>query len=110
MPPLPCSPYAATKLAASTPCELVSQCRPDTAVLRYFNIFGPARTKSYAAGIAAFAKVFTPPPRHDLGDGGQSRDFTYVDNVSIANLCRKPMPNRSKAKYQSRRRRPHRSE
>jgi nucleoside-diphosphate-sugar epimerase len=61
----------------------------DTVSLRYFNIFGPrqAADSAYAAVIAAFAKAMMAGKRPTIyGDGEQSRDFTYVDNVVHANL------------------------
>ena len=63
--------------------------RLDTACLRYFNIFGPRQSpdNAYAAVIAAFAKALVNGRRPVIfGDGTQSRDFTYVDNVVHANL------------------------
>ena len=61
----------------------------DTASLRYFNIFGPRQNanSAYAAVIAAFAASLLAKNRPTIyGDGEQSRDFTYVDNVVHANL------------------------
>jgi len=90
MPPLPKSPYAANKLA----CEHLMRAYAasyglDTAVLRYFNIFGSRQNanSAYAAVIAAFAKALYAD-QHPVvfGDGLQSRDFTYVDNAVHANL------------------------
>jgi UDP-glucose 4-epimerase len=90
MPPLPRSPYAATKLAGEHAMRSwYHSYGLDTAVLRYFNIFGPRQSpnSAYAAVIAAFAKAFhNRQPATIFGDGGQSRDFTYVDNVVHANL------------------------
>jgi nucleoside-diphosphate-sugar epimerase len=57
--------------------------------LRYFNIFGPRQNpdNAYAAVIAAFAKALLKGQHPQIyGDGEQSRDFTYVDNVVLANL------------------------
>ena len=65
----------------------------DTAVLRYFNIFGPRQNpqSAYAAVIAAFAKAMYGGQSGGqsgviYGDGLQSRDFAYVANVVHANL------------------------
>ena len=61
----------------------------DAVSLRYFNIFGPRQNanSAYAAVIAAFAKaVLAGQPPVIFGDGEQSRDFTYVDNVVDATL------------------------
>ena len=90
MPPLPRSPYAATKLAGEDAMRSwYHSYGLDTAALRYFNIFGPRQNpnSAYAAVIAAFAKAFDKrQPATIFGDGGQTRDFTYVANVVHANL------------------------
>jgi nucleoside-diphosphate-sugar epimerase len=90
MPPLPRSPYAAAKLAGEHALRSwYHSYGLDSAVLRYFNIFGPRQNpnSAYAAVIAAFAKAFHKhQPAMIFGDGVQSRDFTYVDNVVHANL------------------------
>jgi UDP-glucose 4-epimerase len=57
--------------------------------LRYFNVFGPLQdpTSQYAAAIPAFVTaILRNQPPTIYGDGEQSRDFTYVDNVVQANL------------------------
>jgi nucleoside-diphosphate-sugar epimerase len=90
MPVNPRSPYAANKVA----CEALlsayaASYEIDTVNLRYFNIFGPRQSpdNAYAAVIAAFAKAIIKGQRPIIyGDGEQSRDFTYVDNVVLANL------------------------
>lgn len=88
--PDPLSPYAASKLSAEHALRAAAQCYPlDTVALRYFNIFGPRQDPSsaYAAVIAAFAKALaTGEQARIYGDGEQTRDFTYVDNVVHANL------------------------
>ena len=90
MPPLPRSPYAATKLAGEHSMRAWSHSYGlDTAVLRYFNIFGPRQNanSAYAAVIAAFAKALQRgEPGVIYGDGTQSRDFTHVANAVHANL------------------------
>jgi UDP-glucose 4-epimerase len=90
MPPLPQSPYAATKLAGEALLRAYSgSLGVDTASLRYFNVFGPRQNanSAYAAVIAAFAKAVIAGKNPIIhGDGEQSRDFTYVDNVVQANL------------------------
>ena len=90
MPERPRSPYAVAKLAG----EHYARAFPalfglETVVLRYFNVFGPRQdpTSPYSAVIAVFiaaAREGRAPTIH--GDGGQTRDFTYVDNVVEANL------------------------
>jgi nucleoside-diphosphate-sugar epimerase len=90
MPPMPKSPYAATKVAGEALLRAYSGSYGlDTAPLRYFNIFGPRQNanSAYAAVIAAFAKAVLAGKRPVIyGDGEQSRDFTYIDNVVHANL------------------------
>ena len=90
MPPLPRSPYAATKLAGEHLLSAYSASYGlDTASLRYFNIFGPRQNanSAYAAVIAAFAKALIQGQRPIIyGDGEQSRDFTFVHNAVHANL------------------------
>jgi nucleoside-diphosphate-sugar epimerase len=90
MPPRPLSPYAATKLAGEALLAAYAASYPvDTVSLRYFNIFGPRQNpdSAYAAVIAAFAKAMLAGRRPIIyGDGEQTRDFTYVDNVVLANL------------------------
>ena len=90
MPALPRSPYAATKVAGEAMSAAYGAGMGlDTVSLRYFNIFGPrqATDSAYAAVIAGFAKAMLGGKRPTIyGDGEQSRDFTYVDNVVHANL------------------------
>ncbi len=84
------SPYAANKIADEAMMSAyASSYGLDTASLRYFNIFGPRQSanNAYAAVIAAFAKALLAGERPVIyGDGEQSRDFTYIDNVVHANL------------------------
>ena len=90
MPPIPLSPYAASKVAGEALMRAWANCYAiDTVSLRYFNIFGPRQSadSAYAAVIAAFAKAILAGKRPTIfGDGEQSRDFTYVDNAVHANL------------------------
>jgi UDP-glucose 4-epimerase len=90
MPASPLSPYAANKVAGEALFAAYAHSFPiDTVSLRYFNIFGPRQSadNAYAAVIAAFAKAMIAGKRPNIyGDGEQSRDFTYVDNVVHANL------------------------
>ena len=90
MPPAPLSPYAANKVADEAMMAAYAHSYGlDTVCLRYFNIFGPRQSpdNAYAAVIAAFAKALVAGRRPVIfGDGQQSRDFTYVDNVVRANL------------------------
>jgi len=90
MPAMPLSPYAVSKLAGEFAMQTWSPSFGlDTAVLRYFNIFGPRQNpdSAYAAVIAAFAKAMHGGKSGVIyGDGLQSRDFTFVANVVHANL------------------------
>ena len=87
---LPKSPYAATKVAGEALCRAyAASLGLDTAPLRYFNVFGPRQNanSAYAAVIAAFAAALRAGKAPTIyGDGTQSRDFTFVDNVVHANL------------------------
>jgi nucleoside-diphosphate-sugar epimerase len=90
MPPQPLSPYAVGKLAGEYYCSVFCQVFGlETISLRYFNVFGPYQdpTSQYAAAIPAFVTaILRDEPPTVFGDGEQSRDFTYVDNVVEANL------------------------
>jgi nucleoside-diphosphate-sugar epimerase len=86
----PLSPYAVAKLVGEYYCSVFSRVFGlETVSLRYFNVFGPQQdpTSQYAAAIPAFVTaVLNDKPPTIFGDGEQSRDFTYVDNVVDANL------------------------
>ncbi|UCG57665.1 MAG: SDR family oxidoreductase [Phycisphaerales bacterium] len=86
----PLSPYAAAKLAGEHYCAAFSEVFGlETVSLRYFNVFGPHQdpTSQYAAAIPAFVTaILKDQPPTIYGDGEQSRDFTYIDNVVEANL------------------------
>ncbi|MBU4457640.1 MAG: SDR family oxidoreductase [Candidatus Omnitrophica bacterium] len=88
--PLLISPYALTKLAGEYYCRIFSQIYGlETASLRYFNVFGPRQSleNEYAVVIPKFITCMLKdeePPIH--GDGKQTRDFTYVENVVHANI------------------------
>ena len=88
--PLPRSPYAAAKLSGEQFVLAFARAGMIEGVaLRYFNVFGPRQspTSAYAAVIPAFlASARDGHPATVHGDGGQTRDFTYVDNVVAANL------------------------
>jgi nucleoside-diphosphate-sugar epimerase len=88
--PLAMSPYALTKLAGEYYCRVFStNFGLETVCLRYFNVFGPkqALDDEYAVVIPKFIDCIIknePPPI--FGDGGQSRDFTYIENIVSANF------------------------
>jgi len=88
--PDPISPYAVAKLAAERFCTSFSRVYAMEIVsLRYFNVFGPRQDplSQYAAVVPRFIRaVDEGRPVTVYGDGEQSRDFTYVDNVVAANL------------------------
>ena len=88
--PDPISPYAVAKLAAERFCTSFSRVYAMEIVsLRYFNVFGPRQdpTSQYAAVVPRFIRAIAAgEPVTVYGDGEQSRDFTYVDNVVAANL------------------------
>lgn len=89
-PPAPVSPYAVSKLAGEHYSTVWSRLYGvETVGLRYFNVFGPRQdpTSQYAAVIPSFIlRALRGEPLEVHGDGLQSRDFTYVDNVVEANL------------------------
>ena len=90
MPVQPKSPYAVAKLAGEHYVSAFAGCYGmQTLSIRYFNVFGPRQDPDspYAAVIPIFADALLAgkaPTIH--GDGEQSRDFTYIDNVVSANL------------------------
>jgi len=90
MSPAPLSPYAVGKLVGEYYCSVFHEVFGlETISLRYFNVFGPYQdpTSQYAAAIPAFVTaILKDEPPTIYGDGEQSRDFTYVDNVVDANL------------------------
>jgi nucleoside-diphosphate-sugar epimerase len=91
MPTLPKSPYAVSKLSGEQYVSVFAQVYGmQTLSIRYFNVFGPRQDPDspYAAVIPLFIDALLDgraPTIH--GDGEQSRDFTYVDNVVAANLA-----------------------
>jgi nucleoside-diphosphate-sugar epimerase len=90
MPALPVSPYAVAKLACEGYCRSFGEVYGlETVALRYFNVFGPRQDprSQYAAVVPNFiAALLTHQRPMIFGDGAQSRDFTYVENVIDANL------------------------
>ena len=89
MRPLPISPYAASKVACECYLQAYAACYGmETLSLRYFNVFGPYQDPEgpYAAVIPAFvARLLRKQKPVVFGDGEQSRDFCYIDNVCEAN-------------------------
>jgi UDP-glucose 4-epimerase len=94
--PNPRSPYAASKLAAEFYVHTLGALHGvETVVLRYFNIFGPGQdpNSEYSAVVPLWATAALRGESPVVnGDGTQSRDFTYVDNVLSANLLAAEAP------------------
>jgi len=96
LPTAPISPYAVSKLAAENYCQTFARLYGvETVSLRYFNVFGPRQNpeSKYSAVIPRFlAQALAGEPLEVHGDGEQSRDFTYIDNVVQANLLAMERP------------------
>ena len=96
LPTAPISPYAVSKLAAEHYCQTFARLYGlETVSLRYFNVFGPRQNpeSKYSAVIPRFlAQALAGEPLEVHGDGEQSRDFTYIDNVVDANLAAASAP------------------
>ena len=94
--PDPISPYAVAKLAAERFCTSFTRVYGMEIVsLRYFNVFGPRQDPSsqYAAVVPRFIRAIADGEQVTIyGDGEQSRDFTFVDNVVAANLLAADAP------------------
>jgi UDP-glucose 4-epimerase len=90
LPANPISPYAVAKLAAEHYCRTFARLYGlETVSLRYFNVFGPRQDpdSKYSAVIPRFLEQgLLREPLEVHGDGLQSRDFTYIDNVVLGNL------------------------
>lgn len=88
--PNPLSPYAVSKLVGEYYCQVFTRVYGlETVCLRYFNVFGPRQNpdSQYAAVIPKFiTAALKGEPLTVFGDGEQSRDFTYIENVVQANL------------------------
>lgn len=86
----PASPYALSKYAGEKYCQLFYQIYGlETVCLRYFNVFGPGQdpTSQYAAVVPKFIYQLKSGNSVTVyGDGSQTRDFTFVENVVEANL------------------------
>jgi UDP-glucose-4-epimerase GalE len=88
-PPRPISPYAASKAAAECYCLAFNKCYGlETVILRYFNVYGPGqRNSAYSGVITRFLEnAFKGEPLTVYGDGCQTRDFIYVDDVVEATI------------------------
>lgn len=98
-PPAPISPYAVSKAAGEQYAAVWTRLYGvETVGLRYFNVFGPRQdpASEYAAVIPRFILwALREAPLEVHGDGRQSRDFTYIDNVVEANLLAARAPKAS---------------
>jgi len=94
--PNPISPYAVAKLAGEHYMRAFARVYGlETVVLRYFNVFGPYQdpTSHYSGVLALFCRRMLAGEQPTIyGDGEQSRDFTYIDNVVHANLLAAAAP------------------
>jgi nucleoside-diphosphate-sugar epimerase len=90
MSPDPLSPYAVAKLVGEYYCQVFTRTyRLETVALRYFNVFGPRQDPSsqYSGVVSRFIASLSSGTRPVIyGDGGQTRDFTYISNAVEANL------------------------
>lgn len=90
MRPDPLSPYAVAKLVGEYYCRAFTRVYGlETVSLRYFNVFGPRQDpgSQYSGVVSRFISVLLSNEQPVIyGDGEQSRDFTYIDNVVFANL------------------------
>jgi UDP-glucose 4-epimerase len=96
MTPSPLSPYAVNKLTGEYYCQVFNRVYGlETVVLRYFNVFGPKQdpTSYYSAVIPKFIKLIQQGKSPMIfGDGEQSRDFSFIENVVSANLLASKAP------------------
>ncbi len=96
MPPNPVSPYAVAKLAGEHYMRAFARVYGlETVVLRYFNVFGPYQdpTSRYSGVLATFCRKMLAGEQPTIyGDGEQSRDFTYIENVVEGNLLAAAAP------------------
>jgi UDP-glucose 4-epimerase len=96
MVPNPISPYAVAKLAGEHYMRAFARVYGlETVVLRYFNVFGPYQdpTSHYSGVLAIFCRKMLAGEQITIyGDGGQSRDFTYIQNVVEGNLLAAAAP------------------
>jgi UDP-N-acetylglucosamine/UDP-N-acetyl-alpha-D-glucosaminouronate 4-epimerase len=96
MPPNPLSPYALQKLVAEQYCQMFTHLYGfETVTIRYFNVFGPRQDPGspYSGVISLFSTALLEGRQPTIyGDGGQTRDFTYVANVvdGVLRACEAP--------------------
>jgi UDP-glucose 4-epimerase len=96
VPLLPRSPYAVSKVAGEMYCRVFADLyRLETVALRYFNVYGPRQRPDsrYAAVIPLFIRALLASEAPEVhGDGLQSRDFTYIEDVVAANILAASAP------------------
>ncbi len=96
MAPAPISPYAVHKLSGELLCAVFTRIYGlETVALRYFNVFGPGQdpASEYAAVIPRFLTALLKKERPIIfGDGEQTRDFVYIDNIVRANMLAATVP------------------
>jgi UDP-N-acetylglucosamine/UDP-N-acetyl-alpha-D-glucosaminouronate 4-epimerase len=96
MAPDPLSPYAVAKLVGEYYCRVFTRVYGlETVSLRYFNVFGPRQDpgSQYSGVVSRFISALSSNERPVIyGDGEQSRDFTYIENVVAANLSAASAP------------------
>jgi UDP-glucose 4-epimerase len=96
MPTNPLSPYALQKLVAEQYCQMFTRLYGfETVTIRYFNVFGPRQDPGspYSGVISLFSTALLEGRQPTIyGDGGQTRDFTYVANVvdGVLRACEAP--------------------
>jgi nucleoside-diphosphate-sugar epimerase len=99
MRPDPLSPYAVAKLVGEYYCRAFTRVYGlETVSLRYFNVFGPRQDpgSQYSGVVSRFISSLCSDERPVIyGDGEQSRDFTYIDNVVAANVSASEAPKAS---------------
>jgi len=86
--PSPSSPYAVSKLASEHYCKVYTKLYGiPTVILRYFNIYGPGQSAAYAGVITRFVReALHQSPPVIFGDGQQTRDFVFINDVVDATL------------------------
>ena len=101
LPPQPLTPYGLQKYASERYCQIFHQLYGlPTVALRYFNVFGPRQsfTSHYSGVIAKFCTAMLRGERPKIfGDGSQSRDFVFIDNIVQANLLAAAAPEQQAA-------------
>jgi len=89
LPTVPASPYGTSKLAAEHYCRVFNKIYGlKTVSLRYFNVYGPRQTYGPYSGVIILflGRALRGEPPVILGDGDQTRDFTHISDVVLANL------------------------